>query len=86
MAYSLQLGTNYWYKNDKVMWIINYFKRKIITNNDTIHFDTGYSVQYNNNNEDSRTLIEKYCCWSVLFIDGLEVEAKLLYKARGKFD
>jgi len=67
------------------MWIINYFKRKIITDNDTIHFDKCYSIQYNNNNEDSSTIIEKYSCWSVLLIDGLEIEAKILHKGRGKF-
>jgi hypothetical protein len=62
------------------MWIINYFKRKIITDNDTIHFDKCYSIQYNNNNEDSSTIMEKYSCWSVLLIDGLEIEAKILHK------
>ena len=29
--------------------------------------------------------MEKYSCWSVLLIDGLEVEAKILHKGRGKF-
>ena len=67
------------------MWIINYFKRKIITKNETVHFDECYSIQYNNNNDDSSTIMEKYSCWSVLLIDGLEVEAKILHKGRGKF-
>ena len=67
------------------MWIINYFKRKMITNNETVHFEKCYSIQYNNNHEDSRTIMEKYLCWSVLLIDGLEVEAKILHKGRGKF-
>jgi hypothetical protein len=67
------------------MWIINYFKRKMITNNDTVHFYKCYPIQYNNNNEDSSTIMEKYSCWSVLLIDGLEVEAKILHKGRGKF-
>ncbi|MGA8739251.1 MAG: hypothetical protein WB501_09510 [Nitrososphaeraceae archaeon] len=67
------------------MWIINYFKSKMITNNETVHFDKCYSIQYNNNNEDSSTIMEKYSCWSVLLIDGLEVEAKILHKGRGKF-
>jgi hypothetical protein len=67
------------------MWIINYFKRKMITNNDTTYFDKCYSIPYNNNNEDSSTIIEKYSCWSVLLIDGLVIEAKIIHKGRGKF-
>ena len=67
------------------MWIINYFKRKMITNNDTVHFDKCYSIHYHNNNEDSSILKEKYSCWSVLFIDGLGIEAKIIHKGRGKF-
>jgi hypothetical protein len=67
------------------MCIIKYFKRKMITNNDTIYFDKRYSIQYNNNNEDSSTIMEKYSCWSVLFIDGLVIEAKIIHKGRGKF-
>jgi hypothetical protein len=67
------------------MWIINYFKRKMITNNHTVHFDKSYSVHYHNNNEDSSIIMEKYSCWSVLFIDGLEIEAKIIHKGRGKF-
>jgi len=55
------------------------------TNNDTVHFDKCYSVQYDNNNEDSSTIMEKYSCWSVLFIDGLVIEAKIIHKWRGKF-
>lgn len=52
----------------------------MITNNDTVHFDKCYTIQDNNNNEDSSTIMEKYSCWSVLLIDGLEVEAKILHK------
>jgi hypothetical protein len=82
---SPEFNTNYSYKSDKVMRIINYFKRKMITHNDTTYFDKCYSVQYNNNNEDSSTIMEKYSCWSVLFIDGLVIEAKIIHNGRGKF-
>lgn len=44
-----------------------------------------FSTKYNNNNEDSGTIMEKYSCWSVLFIDGLVIEAKIIHKGRGKF-
>jgi hypothetical protein len=44
-----------------------------------------FSTKYNNNNEDSSTIMEKYSCWSVLFIDGLVIEAKIIHKDRGKF-
>lgn len=44
-----------------------------------------FSTKYNNNNEDSSTIMEKYSCWSVLFIDGLVIEAKIIHKGRGKF-
>ena len=57
----------------------------MITNNDTTYFDKCYSIQYNNNNEDSSTIMEKYSCWSILFIDGLEIEAKIIHKGKGKF-
>ena len=57
----------------------------MITNNDTVHFDKCYSIHYNNNNEDFSIIMEKYSCWSVLFIDGLVIEAKILHKRRGKF-
>jgi len=29
--------------------------------------------------------IEKYSCWSILSIDGVEIEAKIIHKGRGKF-
>ncbi len=57
----------------------------MITNNDTTYFDKCYSIQYNNNNEDCSTIMEKYSCWSVLFVDGLVIEAKIIHKGRGKF-
>jgi len=47
------------------MRINNYFKRKIITNNDTVNFDKCYSIKYNSNNKDSNTIMEIYL-WSVL--------------------
>lgn len=68
---SHEFNTNYSYKSDKVMWKINYFKRIILTNNDTVHCEKCYSIQYNNNNGDSSTTMEKYSCRSVLLIDGL---------------
>lgn len=40
-----EFNTNYSHKSDKVMRIINYFKRKMITHNDTTYFDKCYSVQ-----------------------------------------
>jgi len=68
------------------MWIISYIKSKIITNHYTIHFDKSYLLQYNNSTkEDSIKRIEKYSCWSVLFIDGLEIEARIIHEGRGKF-
>lgn len=67
------------------MWIISYIKRKIITNHDTIHLDRGNLTHFNDNTEDSSKIMEKYSCWSVLFIDGLEIEARIIHKGHGKF-
>src|SRR6266566_8281880 len=63
------------------MWTTNNLKSKIIS---TIHyFDKGHLKAANNNNFDTK--IEKYSCWSILFIDKLKIEAKIIHKGRGKF-
>ena len=44
---------------------------------------------YNNNNNsknDFNMIIERRCCWCILFIDnGTTVEAKIIHTGRGKF-
>jgi len=63
------------------MWTTNNLKSKIIY---TIHyFDKGHLKAANNTNFDTK--IEKYSCWSILFIDKLKIEAKIIHKGRGKF-
>jgi PPOX class probable F420-dependent enzyme len=64
------------------MWITNNLKRKMTTP-DTIHFDKSYLKP--DNNKDFSTITEKYSCWSILFIEGVEIEAKIIHKGRGKF-
>ena len=65
------------------MWIRNNFKRKIITIPDTInHFDKSHLKA---DNDDSSIEIEKYSCWSVIFIATLKIDAKIIHKGRGKF-
>jgi PPOX class probable F420-dependent enzyme len=65
------------------MWIRNNFKRKIITIPDTIHhFDKSHLIA---DNDDSSIEIEKYSCWSVIFIGTLKIDAKIIHKGRGKF-
>jgi PPOX class probable F420-dependent enzyme len=67
------------------MRITNNFKKKITTTlSGTLHFDKGQRSD-NNNNNNSGTIIEKYSCWSILFIDRLKIEAKIVHKGRGKF-
>lgn len=67
------------------MWITKYLKRKKITTSDTMHSDNSYLILDNSSNDEFSTIKEKYSCWSVLFIDGLEIEAKIIHKGRGKF-
>jgi uncharacterized protein len=70
------------FRQAKRMWTMNNLKRKITY---TIHyFDKGHLKAANNNN-DFDTKIEKYSCWSILFIDKLKIEAKIIHKGRGKF-
>src|SRR5919197_157633 len=68
------------------MRITNNLKKKITTTlSGTLHFDKGQRSDNNNNNNNSGTIIEKYSCWSILFIDRLKIEAKIVHKGRGKF-
>ena len=54
------------------MWTTNNLKSKIIY---TIHyFDKGHLKAANNTNFDTK--IEKYSCWSILFIDKLKNRSK----------
>jgi len=65
------------------MWIRSNFKRKIITIPNTIHhFDKSHLKADNDN---SSIEIEKYSCWSVIFIGTLKIDAKIIHKGRGKF-
>lgn len=67
------------------MWITNNLKRKMTTpETDTTHFNRSYLKPDNNNNNFS-TITEKYSCWSIVFIEGVEIEAKIIHKGRGKF-
>ena len=68
------------------MWIRNNFKRKIITIPNTIlHFDHFDKSHLKADNDDSSIEIEKYSCWSVVFIGTHKIDAKILHKGRGKF-
>ena len=68
------------------MWIRNNFKRKIIIipNNNTIHHFDKSRLKADNDNKSSIE-IEKYSCWSIIFIGTLKIYAKIIHKGRGKF-
>jgi PPOX class probable F420-dependent enzyme len=48
------------------------------------YFDKG-QPKTANNDIDFDTKIEKYSCWSILLLDKLKIEAKIIHKGRGKF-
>jgi uncharacterized protein len=64
------------------MWIGNNFKRKITIPDTTHHFDKS---NLKADNDNSTIEIEKYSCWSVIFIGELKIDAKIIHKGRGKF-
>lgn len=64
------------------MWIRNNFKRKITIPDTIHHFDKSHLKA---DNDDSSIKIEKYSCWSVIFIGTLKIDAKIIHKGRGKF-
>jgi len=64
------------------MWIRNNFKRKITVSDTIHHFDKSHLKA---DNDDSSIEIEKYSCWSVIFIGTLKIDAKIIHKGRGKF-
>ena len=64
------------------MWIIDYLKNTI-TISSIICFVKSH-LQNGNNNKNFRR-IEKYSCWSILLINGVEIEAKIIHNGRGKF-
>ena len=54
----------------------------------TISFSFGRDKRALEPNDNSNNFIvaaEKHSCWSVLSIDGLEIDAKIIHKGRGKF-
>src|SRR6476620_983911 len=69
------------------MWITNNLKGKITTIANTVHFDKNHIKPDNNNNNNNKfsTLVEKYSCWCILFIDGVKIDAKIIHKGRGRF-
>jgi hypothetical protein len=69
------------------MWITNNLKGKITTIANTVHFDKNHIKPDNNNNNNNKfsTLVEKYSCWCILFVDGVKIDAKIIHKGRGRF-
>jgi hypothetical protein len=72
--------------------IINKLKNKMGVIVDTIPFrkckNNTVELYSNNNNSknDFNMIIERRCCWCILFIDnGTRVEAKIIHTGRGKF-
>jgi hypothetical protein len=54
----------------------------------TISFSFGRyksAVEPNDNSSNFSVAVEKHSCWSVLSIDGHEIDAKIIHKGRGKF-
>lgn len=54
----------------------------------TISFSFGRyksALEPNDNSNNFSVAAEKHSCWSVLSIDGLEIDAKIIHKGRGKF-
>jgi hypothetical protein len=54
----------------------------------TISFSFGKyksALEPNDNSNNFNIAAEKHSCWSVLSIDGLEIDAKIIHKRRGKF-
>jgi PPOX class probable F420-dependent enzyme len=75
------------------MWVTNNLKTKITTTiSNTVHLDKHLrsdNSKINNNNinvnNSDTTVIEKYSCWCILFVDGTKVDAKIIHKGRGRF-
>jgi hypothetical protein len=67
------------------MWIVNYLKSKIITTAYIVCSGKSYLKKDNTKNGDFSKIIEKYSCWCALLINGVEIEAKIIHKGRGKF-
>jgi PPOX class probable F420-dependent enzyme len=69
------------------MWITNNLKGKITTIANTVHFDKNHIKPDNNDNNNNKfsTLVEKYSCWCILFVDGVKIDAKIIHKGRGRF-
>jgi hypothetical protein len=57
----------------------------MMTISDTINYDNNHLESGNNINSRYSTTAEKYSCWSVLFIDQLKIEARILHIGTGKF-
>jgi hypothetical protein len=54
----------------------------------TISFSVGRyksALEPNDNSSNFSVVVEKHSCWSVLSIDGLEIDARIIHKGRGKF-
>ena len=54
----------------------------------TISFSFGRynsALEPNDNSNNFSVFAEKHSCWSVLSIDGLEIDAKIIHEGRGKF-
>lgn len=58
---------------------------KMITYPDTIKFIKGYFGLVNKNKNDVSTIIDRYSCWSILLINGVKIDAKIIHKGGGKF-
>ena len=74
------------------MWVTNRLKRKITTTiSSTVHLDNhlrsdNSKINDNTNvNNSDTTIIEKYSCWCILFVDGIKIDAKIVHKGRGRF-
>jgi PPOX class probable F420-dependent enzyme len=69
------------------MWLTaSNLKRKVTTTiSSTVHFDKNYLKSDNNNNNKFSTIIGKYSCWCILFVDGINIDAKIIHKGRGKY-
>jgi PPOX class probable F420-dependent enzyme len=72
------------------MWTTNNLKTKITTAiSSKVHLDKHIDNNNENNNTNVNnsysTIIEKYSCWCILFVNNIKIDARIIHKGRGRF-
>ena len=67
--------------NDSALQIIRQVRNSI-----SYRFRQGVDKLIDKNGINSSKAVEKRSCWAILSIDGLDIDAKIIHKGRGKFE